>query len=200
MSSARGRRTDRRTTKSAAPAAPLGRARRTPGRDEVRRLDRFRMHSEARNAAIERREQPARGATVVCTGCGAVYRDRTWRRGRALGHTALAAATWRTCPGCKQVSEGSARGLVLVQGGFVAGHRDAIAARIRNVADLEASRQPLRQLLSIAPLRDGLEVRTTSQKLAHRIVHELKKAFRGRATYRWSDDDGTLTATWQRDA
>jgi hypothetical protein len=39
---------------------------------------------------------------------------------------------------------------------------------------------------------------TTSQKLAHRIVHELKKAFRGRATYAWSDD-GTLFATWQRE-
>jgi hypothetical protein len=46
--------------------------------------------------------------------------------------------------------------------------------------------------------RDGvLEVVTTSQKLAHRIVHELKKAFRGRTTYAWSDD-GTLHATWGR--
>jgi hypothetical protein len=49
--------------------------------------------------------------------------------------------------------------------------------------------------------RDGaeLEVLTTSQKLAHRIVNELKKAFRGRATYDWSDRDGALYATWERD-
>lgn len=43
------------------------------------------------------------------------------------------------------------------------------------------------------------EVLTTSQKLAHRIVHELKKAFRGQAGYAWSDRDGSLLATWQRD-
>jgi hypothetical protein len=41
----------------------------------------------------------------------------------------------------------------------------------------------------------GLEILTTSQKLAHRIVHELKKAFGGRAVYRWADD-GHLDARW----
>jgi hypothetical protein len=46
---------------------------------------------------------------------------------------------------------------------------------------------------------DALEVLTTSQKLAHRIVNELKKAFRGRATFNWSDD-GTLLAVWRREA
>jgi len=40
---------------------------------------------------------------------------------------------------------------------------------------------------------------TTSQKLAHRIVRELKKAFRGRASYDWSDD-GSLFAVWERDS
>ena len=44
-----------------------------------------------------------------------------------------------------------------------------------------------------------LEVLTTSQKLAHRIVHELRKAFRGRAYYIWSADDGSLLATWERE-
>ncbi|MBV8356385.1 MAG: hypothetical protein JO189_00400, partial [Deltaproteobacteria bacterium] len=38
-------------------------------------------------------------------------------------------------------------------------------------------------------------VLTTSQKLAHRLAHELKKAFGGRVTYNWSDD-GTLLAHW----
>jgi hypothetical protein len=44
-----------------------------------------------------------------------------------------------------------------------------------------------------------LEVLTTSQKLAHRIVHELRKAFRGRARYAWSAD-GSLLATWERES
>ena len=36
------------------------------------------------------------------------------------------------------------------------------------------------------------------QKEVREVVHELKKLFRGRATYAWSDD-GTLFATWQRE-
>jgi hypothetical protein len=41
-------------------------------------------------------------------------------------------------------------------------------------------------------------VLTTSQKLAHRLAHELKKALGGRVAYNWSDD-GTLFATWDFD-
>jgi len=41
---------------------------------------------------------------------------------------------------------------------------------------------------------DTLEVLTTSQKLAHRIAREVAKAFRGKAGYSWSDDDGTPLA------
>lgn len=42
--------------------------------------------------------------------------------------------------------------------------------------------------------RDGttLEMLTTSQKFAHRIAHELKKAFGGKTSYAWSDRDGPL--------
>jgi hypothetical protein len=55
--------------------------------------------------------------------------------------------------------------------------------------------QPERRLVSV-DVRDGeVEVLTTSQKLAHRLAHELKKAFGGRVAYNWSDD-GTLLAHW----
>ena len=43
---------------------------------------------------------------------------------------------------------------------------------------------------------EALEVLTTSQKLTHRIAHELKKLFGGRTSYNWSDD-GMLFATWE---
>jgi hypothetical protein len=42
-----------------------------------------------------------------------------------------------------------------------------------------------------------LEVLTTSQKLAHRIATELRKAFGGRTTFEWSHDDGSLLALWE---
>jgi len=57
--------------------------------------------------------------------------------------------------------------------------------------------QPERRIVSIETANEGsaLEVLTTSQKLTHRLAHEVKKLLRGRVSYSWSDD-GTLFATW----
>ena len=60
---------------------------------------------------------------------------------------------------------------------------------------IAAATQPERRLVSIDWTGDTLEVLTTSQKLAHRIVHELKKVLGGKTTYGWSDD-GSLFATF----
>jgi hypothetical protein len=72
---------------------------------------------------------------------------------------------------------------------------------MENVASYGLTAQPERRIVSIDTIEsDGkaLEVLTTSQKLAHRIAHELKKLFGGRTSYNWSDD-GTLYATWDLD-
>jgi hypothetical protein len=127
-----------------------------------------------------------------------VWARRTWRRGRPLTHAALRNAAWRVCPACTQATRQEYMGRVLVQGAYVAANEDAIRRRIGNVAARAAGQQPQRRLVSVDRANGGLEVLTTSQKLAHRIVHELKKAFHGRVRYAWADD-GSLLATWQRE-
>jgi hypothetical protein len=86
---------------------------------------------------------------------------------------------------------------VIVRGRYALAHEEAIRRRLANVAARAARTQPERRISTIDRHDDMLEVITTSQKLAHRMVHELRKLFRGRATYAWSDD-GTLLATWER--
>lgn len=86
-----------------------------------------------------------------------------------------------------------------MRGSFVDGHEEALRARILNVAKRAAGTQPERRIVGIRKDDEGLDVLTTSQKLAHRIVHELKKAFGGIASYEWSDD-GRLLARWRRAA
>jgi hypothetical protein len=87
---------------------------------------------------------------------------------------------------------------VVIRGTYASDHDEAIRQRIANVDAQAQFTQPERRVVSAE--RDGavFEVLTTSQKLAHRIVHELKKAYRGRASYKWSDD-GSLFAVWERD-
>ncbi|HEY8368055.1 MAG TPA: hypothetical protein VIM86_01950 [Thermodesulfobacteriota bacterium] len=169
----------------------------------IRRLDRRPERKVTRTGAkppvarlVKRLSEP-----TVCRRCGAVFARQTWRASRTLTHAALARATWTTCPACRQAGEGIGYGRVIIRGAYAAEHEREIRRRIRNVAERAQFTQPERRVVSV-DRREGpavLEVLTTSQKLAHRIVHELKKAFRGRARYAWSDRDGSLVATWERD-
>jgi hypothetical protein len=133
---------------------------------------------------------------TVCARCGAVFLRKTWRHTHALNEEQLEHAEWGFCPACLQVARQEGQGRLLIKGVAVAQSRDAIEQRIQNVAKRASKTQPERRLVSVDG-RDGeLEVLTTSQKLAHRLAHELKKAFGGRVAYNWSDD-GTLLAHWE---
>lgn len=135
---------------------------------------------------------------AVCERCGAVFSRRAWRRAKVTD-ALLKSATWTRCPACKQAARGEYFGRVLICGDYALEHEDAIRQRIVKVEARAQFTQPQRRI--VAAQRDGsvFEVLTTSQKLAHRIVTELKKAFRGRAVYKWSDD-GSLFAVWQRNS
>jgi len=134
---------------------------------------------------------------AACEQCGAIYRRRVWRSPAAPSPALLERARWTRCPACVQAARQEYLGRVLLHGCYLDLHRDAVTARIRNVATRARVRQPQRRVVSLEA-RDGtIEVLTTSQKLAHRIAHEMKKAFGGRTTYSWADD-GVLTARWER--
>ncbi|MGA8566613.1 MAG: hypothetical protein WB580_02365 [Candidatus Binataceae bacterium] len=107
---------------------------------------------------------------------------------------------WGFCPACDQVSLQEGQGRLIIRGSGLAKNRALIRSRIENVAVHAMATQPERRIVSIDTIdskdEDALEVLTTSQKLTHRIAHELKKLFGGRTSYNWSDD-GTLFATWE---
>jgi hypothetical protein len=109
----------------------------------------------------------------------------------------LARAHWTRCPACVQTSREEYLGRVLLRGRWLEEHMGVVTARVRNVVTRATAAQPERRMVSFAAQGPVLEVLTTSQKLAHRISHELKKAFGGRTTYNWADD-GVLTTTWDK--
>ena len=136
---------------------------------------------------------------TVCERCGAVFTRKTWRQNRTVSQALLERAAWAVCPACEQTRTGEYYGRVVIRGAYAAANSRAIRQRIENVAGRARFTQPQRRVVEISSEGPVLEVLTTSQKLAHRITHELKKAFGGRASYQWSDTDGALFATWQRD-
>jgi NMD protein affecting ribosome stability and mRNA decay len=138
---------------------------------------------------------------TVCARCGAVFLDKTWRRDHKLTPTQIERGEWAFCPACDQVARHEGQGRLMISGSGAVGRREAIVRRIRNVERRAMWTHPERRVASISAIDRngrGLEVITTSQKLAHRIAHELRKLFGGKTSYKWSDD-GTLHATWRLD-
>ncbi len=166
------------------------------GKGRIRGLNRKGTRGSKSPAVVRKRGNPPEPS--ICERCGAVFERRTWRRGRRLSLALLGRAVWRVCPACEQVRGGEYYGRVVIRGAYAAANEAEIRRRIQNVADRAQFTQPERRVVSAEREGPVLEVLTTSQKLAHRIVHELKKAFRGRAFYTWTDGDGELYATWER--
>ena len=134
---------------------------------------------------------------AMCERCGALYQHRVWRARGPLPFPK--GMTWTVCPACEQRESHEYFGRVVLSGPFVAAHRDEIERRIRNVEKRAAFTQPERRLVDLNRERDGLEVLTTSQKLAHRIGRELEKAFGGAAHFHWSESDGALEVRWSHE-
>jgi NMD protein affecting ribosome stability and mRNA decay len=166
----------------------------------IRSLNRSGVRDDKSPAVVRKAKIPKEPS--ICERCGAVFERKTWRSDRKVTEQLMAKADWTICPACEQVSRNEGQGQVILLGSGIAANSDVIRRRIENVAKRAASTQPERRVVSIDELgatgAEGLEVLTTSQKLAHRIAHELKKLFGGNATYSWQDD-GSLYATWKYD-
>jgi hypothetical protein len=162
----------------------------------IRSMSRRGSRSE-KSPAPARRARRTPGATV-CKHCGATFARKTWRTDHKVSMALLDRAVWRLCPACKEARAETGFGKVVLRGGWLSGNEDAIRRRIANVAARAGGTGSQRRVVTIDRTPAGLEVLTTSQRLAHRIARELKKTFRGRTTYAWSDSDGALYATWER--
>ncbi|MGD0073903.1 MAG: hypothetical protein ABSD31_06130 [Candidatus Binataceae bacterium] len=137
---------------------------------------------------------------TICERCGSIFARKTWRADHKLSAAEMARVKWSVCPACMQVSREEGQGRVIIRGSGALQEEETIRRRIQNVAGRAAKTQPERRIVSIDWIDSdkgrALQVITTSQKLAHRIVNELNKLFHGAsAAYSWGND-GTLFATW----
>jgi hypothetical protein len=157
----------------------------------IRSLSRRGTRSEKSAPAGLPRRTPG---TTACYGCGALFARKTWRHNHPVKERLYDVVRWRQCPACRGAERGEAFGLVVIRG--AGDNEGAIRRRIANVAARARRTQPPHRVVDIARVGATLNVLASSQKLAHRVARELEKAFGGRATYAWSDEDGSLRAVW----
>ena len=164
-------------------------ARRDKGLD--RALNRSGTKSQ-RGSPAAPRKNPPEGA--FCERCGNRFHHRHWSVPEPRERPAR--ASWTVCPACRLVATHEFYGRVLIRGAEAMRKRDAIRALVENLTARGRVAKPQSRLVSLSQEMDGLEVLTTSQKLAHRIVNALLRAFGGKAHFAWASRDGELTATW----
>lgn len=173
-----------------------------PKKSAIRAYGQGRLRPAVRRGVETRKLVPAarRAAPVaeptVCERCGVVYRRKTWRGGDRAVRTSLSGVTWHVCPACRQAREGEYLGRVSIAGPIALRREREIRRRIRNVDARARFTQPERRVLAVMRSGPALEVLTTSQKLAHRIARELRKAYGGSTRFEWADRDGVLRAWW----
>lgn len=128
-----------------------------------------------------------------CKDCGAL-----WRRGRWSWAAAPAGAHDGRCPACKRMRDRFPAGMVSLQGGFLAAHRDEVLRRVRRCEASEKRSHPLERIMAIAAEGEGMMVTTTGPHLARRIGDALHDAYKGVLDFRYNKGDNLLRVTWSR--
>lgn len=150
--------------------------------------------------------RPARklASPSFCKKCGAVYNDGHW----ILKTIALESSKhghWRpakpvTCPACKQIESGVVGGYLSLGGGFLKLHRVDIENLIKNEAERSAEDNPLSRIMNQREIDGAILIETTTEHLAQRLGHALKKAFDGDVQYHFSEENKVTRVGWHRDS
>jgi len=137
----------------------------------------------------------------VCPACHAISRKKRWYLDEAeYLSLARTGAVLRRCPACRKISDGFPSGVVTLRGKFLQTHRDEILAIVRNEERRARGTNPLERIMAIRDGGGSVEILTTDEKLAQRIGREIRKAYHGTASYKWSEDANLLRVNWARDA
>ncbi|HET9950283.1 MAG TPA: hypothetical protein VFS09_00675 [Candidatus Eisenbacteria bacterium] len=148
-----------------------------------------------RSPAVAKRVKRLRG-TTMCERCGSIYRAKRWQSAAPDVKRWPVGLAWTVCPACRQADDQEYFGRILLRIDENGPDEETVRRRMQNIAERAQWTQSQRRILSVERVGSELEVLTTSQKLAHRIVRSLRSAFGGSATYGWSEHDGELRATW----
>jgi NMD protein affecting ribosome stability and mRNA decay len=139
-------------------------------------------------------------AAGVCPDCHAISRKKRWYLDEAeYVFLARTGAVLRRCPACRKIADGFPSGVVTLCGKFLQTHRDEILAIVRNEERRARETNPLERIMDIRDGGGSVEILTTDEKLAQRIGREIRKAYHGAASYKWSEDANLLRVNWTRE-
>ena len=128
-----------------------------------------------------------------CGQCGAVYRKGRWQWGDAPE-----GARSDTCPACRRTHDKLPAGRLIVDGPFVAAHRDDLIGIIHNEAEHERREHPLNRIMQIDEQEGRIEISTTDIHLPQRIGEKLQSAYDGELTVKYAENAYGVRLHWHR--
>lgn len=142
------------------------------------------------------------GDPASCIECGAIYSNKRWVA-RPYANDSNKRSHWKplkstTCPACKQIKEGIVGGYFILTGKFLNEHREEINGLITNEERETYRDNPLSRVMARRDEEDRLIVETTTEHLAQRLGHAVKKAYDGEVDYDFSHENKVLRVHWER--
>ena len=135
-------------------------------------------------------------ANTKCPKCELIFQDGVWKRGAPENRHLL---NWKLCPACMQIRDGQVGGVIQFGGSFIAGHRQDLLNRIRNLEKQTAEERPLERIIDIKEGKHGILVSATTEHLIARIGKAVQRDFGGTLDLRYAPEDKFASARWHRD-
>jgi len=157
---------------------------------------------------VDHEEKPDKSKSLsepaVCSECQAVYFRRRWHSSSQLNgdDKALQEKVKMTtiCPACDQILRKDAKGLLSLDGDFVSKHAVDIENLLRNEAARSAEDNPTARIMELSKtVGKGIQVKTTTDHLAHRLGHAIEKAYDGELHISFSHENHLTRVSWHRD-
>ena len=146
-----------------------------------------------KDAYVDARHAPPE--PTVCPDCGAVYQSGRW----AWVDPAPKDAHSEACPACLRIRDQFPAGVITLEGGFLAEHRDEIFGLIQNQEDAERAEHALHRIMGMDEADDGIvTLATTDIHLPRRILEALHRAYEGEMEFQYGDDETSLRGRWAR--
>jgi hypothetical protein len=130
----------------------------------------------------------------VCEKCGVVFRHGNFE----WLEKAPANASKFLCPACKRIDTKYEGGVVVIEGNFLAKHKDEILNIIKNTENNERKYRPLERILEFVDNNGRIAIKTTYEHIARRIGEAVHDACKGELTVKYPADEKYVRVHWQR--
>lgn len=130
----------------------------------------------------------------VCERCGVVFHDGIFQ----WIEPPPANAEKMICPACRRIEDKYEGGVVVLEGEFLASHKDEILNRIKKVEEEEMAYRPLERIIEINDEGNKITITTTYEHLARRIGEAVHKAYKGKLNFQYPEGAKYIRVHWER--